>query len=37
METKNKNTGHCQVKTVKYNGRDYRVNPKESPRVLTVG
>lgn len=25
METKNKNTAHCQVQTVKYNGRDYRV------------
>lgn len=25
METKNQNTAHCQVRTVKYNGRDYRV------------
>ncbi|MGL6039324.1 MAG: hypothetical protein ACRC0E_10615 [Soonwooa sp.] len=25
METKNQNTAHCQVQTVKYNGRDYRV------------
>ena len=25
MEIKNQNTAHCQVPTVKYNGRDYRV------------